>query len=76
MMWQYGGFGGFGMIFMLLFWVGIVVLVVWGVRNLGNNRTERDISNRGLEILEERYARGEIDTDEFNRRRSELGRTQ
>jgi putative membrane protein len=75
MMWQYGGFGGFGMIFMLLFWVGIVALVVWGVRNLGNNKAERDDSNRAVEILEERYARGEIDTDEFNRRRSELGRT-
>jgi putative membrane protein len=73
-MWQYGGFGGFGMIFMLLFWVGIILLVVWAVRNLGNNRAERDTSNRAVEILEERYARGEIDTEEFNRRRSELGR--
>lgn len=75
MMWQYGGFGGFGMIFMLLFWVGVVLLVVWGVRNLGNTRVERDTSNRALEILEERYARGEIDSEEFNSRRSELGRT-
>jgi putative membrane protein len=74
MMWQYGGFGGFGMISMLLFWVGIILLVVWAVRNLGNNRAERDTSNRAVEILEERYARGEIDTEEFNRRRSELGR--
>ena len=63
------------MIFMLLFWVGVVLLVVWGVRNLGNTRVERDTSNRALEILEERYARGEIDSEEFNRRRSELGRT-
>jgi len=74
MMWQYGGFGGFGMIWMLLFWVGVVVLIVWAVRNVGSSKVERDTSNRALEILEERYARGEIDVDEFNQRRSELGR--
>ncbi len=71
MMWQYGGLG---MIWMLLFWVGVVVLVVWAVRNVGDNKVERDTSDRAIEILDERYARGEIDTDEFNRRRSELGR--
>ncbi len=71
MMWT---FGGLGMIWMLLFWVGVVVLIVWAVRSVGDNKVDRDTSNRALEILEERYARGEIDTDEFNRRRSELGR--
>ncbi len=30
---------------------------------------------RASEILEERYARGEIDDDEFDRRRRALGRT-
>jgi len=58
MMWQ---LGGLGMIWMLFFWGGVILLIV-------------DTSNRALEILEERYARGEIDSDEFNRRRSELGR--
>ncbi|MCL1595587.1 MAG: SHOCT domain-containing protein [Actinomycetia bacterium] len=71
MMWT---FGGLGMIWMLLFWVGVVVLIVWAVRSVGDNKVDRDTSNRALEILEERYARGEIDTDEFNRRRAELGR--
>jgi len=71
MMWQ---FGGLGMIWMLLFWVGVVVLIVWAVRNVGDNRDRRDTSSRAIEILEERYARGEIDSDEFHRRSSELGR--
>lgn len=62
------------MVWMLLFWVGVVVLIVWAVRNVDDKRVERDISNRAIEILEERYARGEIDSDEFQRRRSELGR--
>jgi len=71
MMW---GYGGIGILWMLLFWVGIVVLIVWGVRQIGGNSTSNDAGNRALEILEERFARGEIDVDEFQRRRSELER--
>ncbi len=71
MMW---GYGGIGILWMLLFWVGIVVLIVWGVRQIGGNTTSNDAGNRALEILEERFARGEIDVDEFQRRRSELER--
>jgi putative membrane protein len=59
---------------MLLFWVGVVVLIVWGVRQIGGNTSSNDAGNRALEILEERFARGEIDADEFQRRRSELER--
>jgi len=62
-----------GMVWMLLFWVGVVVLIVWAVRDVGDNRVVRDTSNRAIEILEERFARGEIDSDELQRRRSELG---
>ncbi len=68
------GFGGLGLLWMLLFWVGIVVLIVWGVRQIGGSSTSNDAGNRALEILEERFARGEIDADEFHRRRSELER--
>jgi len=68
------GFGGLGLLWMLLFWVGVVVLIVWGVRQIGGNTTSNDAGNRALEILEERFARGEIDADEFHRRRAELER--
>lgn len=71
MMWPCGGMG---MIWMLLFWVGLVVLIVWAVRTVGDNTVKRDTSNRAIEILEERYARGEIDGDEFHRRRSDMER--
>lgn len=70
MMWQYGGWG---MIWMLLFWVGVAVLIMWAVRN-GGSSAGRDSSDRALEVLKERYARGEIDSDEFRSRRSELER--
>jgi len=58
---------------MLLFWVGVAVLIMWAVRN-GGNSAGRDRPDRALEVLKERYARGEIDDDEFRSRRSELER--
>jgi putative membrane protein len=71
MMW---GYGGMGMIFMALFWFGVVALVVWGIRSTGDVRVRQDSSTRAIEILEQRYAKGDIDTDEFQQRRAELER--
>ncbi|HXV70012.1 MAG TPA: SHOCT domain-containing protein [Acidimicrobiia bacterium] len=66
MMW---GFGGFGFLWMVLFWVGVILLVVWAVRE-GSDRGQNPPS--ALSILEERFARGEVDADEFSARRREL----
>ncbi|MCL1602067.1 MAG: SHOCT domain-containing protein [Actinomycetia bacterium] len=71
MMW---GYGGMGMIFMALFWFGVVALVVWGIRSTGDARVRQDSSTRAIEILEQRYARGDIDSSEFQERRAELER--
>lgn len=67
-----GGFG-FGGIFMILWWilivVGIVVLVKWllgpGLSHGGGSRA--------LDILKERYARGEIDEQEYRKKKQDLG---
>lgn len=72
MMWQYGASM---MIWMLVFWVGVIALIVWALRNVGDNKVRLDRPNRPIDLLEERYARGEIDSDEFHARRSELERT-
>jgi hypothetical protein len=40
--------------FMALFWVGVVVLVVWGIRSTGDVQVHQDSSKRAIEILEER----------------------
>ena len=69
MMW---GASGIGFLWMMLFWVGVIVLVVWAVRESGGREAEPP--NRAVEILEERFARGEVDAEEFESRRRDLVR--
>jgi len=75
MMSGYGMAGGFGWIFMVLWWVLIVVGIVALVKWMG---TSNDTGERGrggskaLDILNERYARGEIDDQEFQKRKRDL----
>ncbi len=68
MMW---GYGGFGFLWMALFWIGIALLVTWAVRR--GNEDLAPAHRRALEILEERFAGGEIDAEEFEARRRALG---
>lgn len=68
------GWMGAGWIFMILFWAlaiaGGVVLVRWlGTRNSGSGDTRR---RTALEILQERYARGEIERQEYEQKRRDL----
>jgi len=70
MMW---GIGGFGFLWIMLFWVGVVLLVTWAVCQSGDRRARA--GNRAEEILAERYARGEIDAEEFEVRRRDLLRS-
>ena len=66
MMWGYG----MGGLWMIVFWVGIVLVIAWAIQS---SRSEGSTGpKRSVEILEERYARGEVDRDEFLSRRSEL----
>jgi putative membrane protein len=59
------------MVWMLLFWGSIVALVVWVVRRLSAGN-ERPRLQSPLDIAKERYARGEIDRQEFERLRQDL----
>ncbi|NIR59493.1 MAG: SHOCT domain-containing protein [Gammaproteobacteria bacterium] len=70
---------GLGWVFMILFWVlvvlGIIAVVKWlFVSSSGTGAGELGRTRRlGLEILEERYARGEIDREEYLQKRRDLG---
>lgn len=68
------GWSGFGMIPMLLWWVLLAVLAVALVRWLFGTRraARREPTERALEILAQRYARGEIPKEEFDAKRRDL----
>jgi len=59
---------------MLLFWAGVILLVIWGVKAAinGGSGDRRSDPDRALRILEERFARGEIDRAEFEERKAAL----
>ena len=71
--WGYGH--GFGMIFAPILWLivlGLVVAgVIWLVRRLDSQPAHRGISNAIAE-LDMRFARGEIDADEYASRKKLL----
>ena len=72
------GMGWFGGIFMMIFWVlvlvGLVFLIKWLIQTTNRVKSDAGNSNRALEILKERYARGEIDTTEFETMKLELSK--
>ena len=76
MMWGAGGMAGmgglFGIIMMLVMvaLIAIVVALIWRAVNPGSSGTSGDDS--ALTILKERFARGEIDKNEFDERRRVL----
>lgn len=71
-----GGYMVFGWIFMLLFLVLLVAGIVWLVlaiaRSQGAVAAKREGDSSALGILQERLARGEIDTEEFRTRRAAI----
>ena len=62
---------GFGMFFMILFWVVLTVGVVMATRWFMGQGTAR-LEDSALEILKKRYARGEINRQEFEERKMDL----
>ena len=72
MMWGWGS--GFGWIWMLIVWAVVIGGVVWIVTQLStrNGPRERGGPSDARSILDERFARGEIDEAEYRRIRDEL----
>lgn len=65
----------FGSLFMLLFWVAFIVAVIAAVRwliSVGQGSSRMASGDSSLDVLRERFARGEIDREEFEERRRVL----
>ncbi|MCR4275392.1 MAG: SHOCT domain-containing protein [Candidatus Wolfebacteria bacterium] len=85
MMNPYGWGGGYGMmqfgllgwIFMVLWWVIVIAVIVWVIRAIfgrgRRNYWQEWHGEKGpLEILKERYAKGEIDKSEYEEKKKDL----
>ena len=63
------GMGGFGFLFMILFWIVIIWAIYWFIQQMiSQQKPQKD----SLEILKERYAKGEITKEEFENMKKDL----
>ena len=75
-----GGFGGYSMIFMMP--IGLIILVIigyaiwrgfgWG-GGCGHNGHYGGYDENAMEILQRRYARGEISKEQYEQMKKDLG---
>ena len=84
--WQYGGWGmmgpgmmgGFGWMWLMpVFWIVFLGLIIWAVVALGRSSSESRGSDSSkadsaLEVLKGRYARGEINKEEYEEKKRDL----
>ena len=73
----WGGLGVGGMIGMVVFWLVLLALIVWAVsRLLPGRQGHRTASQPGQEtpeeILDRRFARGEVDLETYQMQRAAL----
>ncbi len=70
MMYYYGHMGYFGWIWMVVFWGAVIWLILWLV-NRSNSKIS-DEKETPMEILKERYARGEITKKEYEQMKKDI----
>ena len=71
------GMGIFGLVWMLLFWGGLIALAIWLIRLLfPSTETRRsddhEASPSAQEILNTRYAQGELTTEQYQEMRQTI----
>jgi len=71
MMNGWNGYGLFGFLPMVIFWLLLILGGVALVRYLGRNN-RKDVSNSSLNILKERYAKGDIDKKQFDAMKKDI----
>lgn len=74
-----GGWGGYGygplhFLIWIVTLIAIVILILWLLRSFAWSRMHYTPPRRssGLDVLEERYARGEINRDEYLQKKGDI----
>ena len=66
-----GWWMAFGGLWMVIFWGGLIALIVWGIAKLsGQGKTTP--KHDPLDVAKERYAKGEISREEFEQLKKDL----
>ncbi len=78
---NYGGYGNmmsglyswgwFGWLLMIIFWIAIIWLIVWIIQQFTKGKESKESA---LDILERRYAKGEINKKQYSEMKKELRR--
>ena len=66
-----GWWMAFGGVWMVLFWGGLIALIVWGINKL-SGRGDSIQRRTPLDVAKERYAKGEIAKEEFEEIKRDL----
>ncbi|MFC1979131.1 SHOCT domain-containing protein [Chloroflexota bacterium] len=73
--WNQGTVGGweiFGMVLMVLFWIAIIVLAIWGIKRFSQGTATITNKDAALDIASHRYAKGEISKAEYEQIKRDL----
>lgn len=62
----------FGGGLMWILWIILIVVLVYVLKDIAGSRGKGSSEDEALEILRQRYARGEIDEQEYEQRKREL----
>ena len=66
-----GWWMAFGGVWMVLFWGGLIALIVWGINKLGG-RGDSIQKHTPLDVAKERYAKGELSKKDFEQIKRDL----
>ena len=66
------GWGAWAMLVPLIFWVIVLIGVALLVQKLIADQRREPPESRALDVLSQRYAKGEIDREEYLRRRQDI----
>lgn len=77
MMGAFGGWGFIWIIFIFIFIVsiiiGIILLIIWLVKRTSYSGYSQEKERKALDILKERYAKGKITREEYEKIKEDIG---